>query len=111
MMSPVPCALAPPPSPARPPRSGGRQEPAARTRILTVGEAGTGKEGVARPIHSEGPARERPFVALDCARLPPAALASALFGGAGVVTRGRAGTLYLREPTALSRDLQARLIE
>jgi transcriptional regulator with PAS, ATPase and Fis domain len=82
-----------------------------RATVLIVGEEGTGKGWVARTIHQEGPNRERPFAAVDCGRLPPPVLASVLFGDDGLVTGGRAGTLYLKEPAALPRDLQARLVE
>lgn len=67
-----------------------------------VGEPGAGKHTAARVLHQLSAARERPFVALDCARLPAAALAAAL-GGDAVATYG---ALYLREPAALPRELQ-----
>jgi transcriptional regulator with PAS, ATPase and Fis domain len=78
--------------------------------VLLVGEAGTGKQTLARVIHYHSPAREQAFAALDCRRLPPAALAAVLFGerGAG---RGPAGAVYLREPACLPRDLQLRLCD
>jgi transcriptional regulator with PAS, ATPase and Fis domain len=73
--------------------------------VLLVGEPGTGKETLARFIHYQGPARERPFAALDCARLPAAALADVLFGPSSTSL----GAIYLREPSRLPRDLQLRL--
>jgi transcriptional regulator with AAA-type ATPase domain len=84
---------------------------AARVRVpaLIVGERGSGKEWLARTIHAAGDDRRRPFVALDCARLPPAALAGALFGEGELARAGDAGTLYLREPSRLPRELQQRL--
>jgi DNA-binding NtrC family response regulator len=82
-----------------------------RTAVLIVGEAGTGKQSTARTIHYESPERERPFAALDCTRLSPPTLAEVLFGDEGLITRGRAGTVYLKEPSRLPRDLQARLVE
>src|SRR5207302_3372502 len=51
----------------------------------------------------------RPFVALDAGRLPTAALAALLFDEPGLLRRQQVGTLYLREPAALARDLQERL--
>jgi DNA-binding NtrC family response regulator len=77
---------------------------------LLVGEAGSGKKWLARTIHYLGPNRNRPFTALDCTRLPPAALAWALFheGSLGV---GRPATLYLQEPGCLPREMQQRLSE
>ncbi len=82
-----------------------------RAPVLIVGEPGSGRQWLARTIHFQGPARELPFAALDCRRLPPEVLEATLFGEAGLVTRGRVGTLYLQEPAALPRDLQARLLE
>jgi hypothetical protein len=84
---------------------------AARVRVpaLIVGERGAGKEWVARTVHAQGEDRRRPFVALDCARLPPAALAGVLFGEGELARPVDAGTLYLREPSRLPREFQERL--
>src|SRR5439155_16558758 len=49
------------------------------------------------------------FAALDCASLPPAALASALFGDGALPAAPTLGTLFLKEITRLPRDLQDRL--
>ncbi|HXG11435.1 MAG TPA: sigma 54-interacting transcriptional regulator [Gemmataceae bacterium] len=78
--------------------------------VLIVGEPGTGKEWLARTIHHHGVAAERPFAVLDCAHLPPEALAAVLFGE-GRAPQPHFGTLYLREPAFLPRDLQARLCD
>jgi transcriptional regulator with AAA-type ATPase domain len=84
---------------------------AARVRVpaLLIGERGTGKEWVARIIHALGPDRRRPFVALDCVRLIPAALTGILFGEGELAQALEVGTLYLREPSHLPRELQQRL--
>src|SRR5580704_14658207 len=43
---------------------------ASKTPVLIVGEAGTGKQQVARTIHQHGPGRHWPLVAFDCESLP-----------------------------------------
>ncbi len=79
--------------------------------VLLVGEGGTGKQWLARTIHQQGKARERTFALVDCARLSPVALAGVLFGEPGLCRRAYVGTVYLREPARLPRELQARLCE
>ncbi len=89
--------------------------------VLVVGESGTGKELVARGLHDLGPRSAKPFVAVDCAAMSPALVASELFGhergaftGAdhqhiGAFERADGGTLFLDEigelPTALQSNL------
>jgi transcriptional regulator with AAA-type ATPase domain len=82
---------------------------AARTAapVWLVGEPGAGKRTLARLIHLLGPNRERPLAALDCARLPVAAVADVLFSGGP----GAPAAVYLNEPGRLPRDVQARLCE
>jgi transcriptional regulator with PAS, ATPase and Fis domain len=79
--------------------------------LWLVGERGSGKETAARAIHHSGPNRERAFVSVDCAGLQPYLIESALFGLGGVAASERVGTLYLKEPTALPRDLQQKLAD
>lgn len=86
---------------------------ASQTRIpvLLVGEMGTGKQWLARAIHYQSTSRERAFAAVDCVRLPLPAVASLLFGDAGLVRRPAIGTLYLHGPERLPRDLQVQLCD
>jgi DNA-binding NtrC family response regulator len=79
--------------------------------VWIVGEPGTGKETAARVIHSLGPLRDRAFVAVDCQGLQPYLIESLLFGHGGLGGSDRVGTVYLKEPAALPRDLQQRLAD
>lgn len=79
--------------------------------VWLVGEPGSGKETAARVIHANSPARERAFVAIDCAGLQPYLIEGLLFGHGGLAFSDRVGTIYLKEPAALPRDLQQRLAE
>jgi DNA-binding NtrC family response regulator len=90
--------------------------------VLIVGETGTGKELIARAIHSASRRRERPLVKVDCAALPAALIESELFGhekgaftGAQARKIGRfelanGATLLLDEIGELPPDLQAKLV-
>jgi DNA-binding NtrC family response regulator len=69
---------------------------------LVLGERGTGKELVVATIHDNSDRRDRPFVSVDCATLPEAALEAELAAEA-------TGTLHLASVHALPRTLQARL--
>jgi PAS domain S-box-containing protein len=90
--------------------------------VLLLGETGTGKELLARGIHSMSSRKHRPLVTVNCASLPPTLIESELFGrerGAytGALTKmvGRfevadGSTLFLDEIGELSLDLQSKLL-
>jgi transcriptional regulator with PAS, ATPase and Fis domain len=72
--------------------------------VLLLGPAGSGKQFLARVVHEQSPSRQGAFTPVDCASLPPRLLAERL------ATSRASGTLYLREPLRLPRDLQERVL-
>lgn len=75
------------------------------------GEPGSGKETAARVVHHNGPRREKAFIGVDCVGLQPYLIDSLLFGHGGILEGQHVGTLYLKNPMALPRDLQAKVVE
>lgn len=93
------------------------------TPVLIQGETGTGKELVAKFLHSHSDRREGPFLKLNCVATDPDVLERELFGhesGSSVGTDARkvgavelaeGGTLFLVEVAEMESALQSKLLE
>ena len=92
------------------------------SRVLILGETGTGKQLVAQGIHEQSSRRQKPFVEVNCAAIPENLLESELFGhergaftGATDRRTGRFeeagdGTLFLDEIGEMSFTVQSKLL-
>jgi chemotaxis protein methyltransferase CheR len=95
---------------------------ASDTTVLILGETGTGKELVARSVHSLSQRKDRALVKINCATLPPSLIESELFGhekgafsGAHERRLGRfevadGATLFMDEIGELPLELQPKLL-
>ncbi|AET66809.1 PAS domain S-box [Desulfosporosinus orientis DSM 765] len=91
------------------------------SRVLILGETGTGKEMIAQSIHNQSIRAHNPFVAINCSAIPETLLESIFFGTAkgsytgaedksGLFEEAGNGTLFLDEINSMSLPLQAKLL-
>jgi DNA-binding NtrC family response regulator len=90
--------------------------------ILILGESGAGKDYLAESIHASGNRCDEPFVHIECASIPGDLFESELFGHergtftdaharkVGKLEAARRGTVYFDEISALTPQLQAKLL-
>jgi PAS domain S-box-containing protein len=90
--------------------------------VLILGETGTGKELIARSIHSSSRRANKPFIKVNCPAIPSTLIESEFFGheqgaftGATKKREGRfsiadGGTIFLDEVGELPVDLQSKLL-
>src|SRR4029079_5845402 len=95
----------------------------ANVPVLIHGESGTGKDIIARMVHTLSPWKSGPFVKVNCPAIPGTLLESELFGyergaftGAygskpGRVEMAHRGTLFLDEISELDPALQSKLLQ
>jgi two-component system nitrogen regulation response regulator NtrX len=92
------------------------------SRVLILGESGSGKEIVAQLLHENSLRRGRPFIEVNCAAIPQELIESELFGhekgsftGAFETKKGKfeqadGGTLFLDEVGDMSLQTQAKVL-
>jgi DNA-binding NtrC family response regulator len=90
--------------------------------VMVTGESGSGKELVARAIHSNSPRAGEPFLALNCAAMPETLMESEFFGHekgaftgavdrqAGAFELAEGGTLFLDEIGEMPMAMQSKLL-
>ena len=93
-----------------------------RSNVLIQGPSGTGKELVARALHTHSQRADSPFIPVNCSAIPSTLFSSQLFGHAkgaftgaehaalGCFRAAEGGTIFLDEIGELDLDMQAKLL-
>ena len=107
---------------ARAMRAFGRRAASVSATVLLTGETGTGKEVVARLIHTWSPRRAKQFVPINCAAIPNELMEAELFGYArgavsgavhaydGLLMAAEGGTVFLDEIDDTPLPVQVKLL-
>lgn len=101
----------------------GRIAAKSNSNVLIFGETGTGKEMFAQSIHNTSDRSNKPFIAINCAAIPPSLMESSFLGysdgaftGAkkggspGVFEQANGGSLFLDEISEMQLDLQSKIL-
>jgi len=98
------------------------QAAGSRRPVLITGETGTGKELVARLLHTQGSFEREPFIAVNCAAFPAHLMEDEIFGHkrgaftdarsdrAGKIASAAQGSLFFDEIGELPLEFQAKLL-
>jgi DNA-binding NtrC family response regulator len=92
----------------------GRRAAQSAIPVMLEGEAGVGKELVARAIHAASDRSSRPFIPVNCNTISPAQVDEVLFGSdttSGKIAEAEGGTLFIEEISELPPAGQVRLLE
>ena len=100
----------------------GRRAAQSAIPVMLEGEAGVGKELIARAIHAASDRASRPFVLINCNAAAPSQIEEALFGSErgvaadgevapGKISDADGGSLFIEEISELSAPAQIRLLE
>jgi two-component system response regulator PilR (NtrC family) len=77
--------------------------------VLIVGEAGVGKQVVAKKIHQQSPRNRAPFLEVQCDAIETDQLDTVFFGKSGAFMMAQGGTLFIDHVDALPLSFQIRL--
>ena len=89
-------------------------------RIMLTGEVGTGKEVLARRIHSQSARKQGPYLSLNCSAVPAGQIEMSLFGqdegeyggedAPGILEKADGGTVFIRHVDRLPLSAQVELL-